>query len=101
MEQPSPSLLAQPSSLAMREFVTVGDLAALLSLTPKTVRNRMHDGTWHRGEHWFHPPGIGPRFRWSTIRTWFESDRAAPTSLGAAYGPDIPPPRRGRRPHSH
>jgi hypothetical protein len=81
-----------------REYLTVAELADLLSLKPKTVRNRMHDGTWRRGEHWFHPPGIAPRFRWSAIRAWLESDRPAPASLGAAYGPDIPPPRRGRRP---
>lgn len=81
-----------------REYLTVAELAEALGLRAKTVRNRMHDGTWRRGEHWFHPPGIGPRFRWSAIRAWLESDRPPPAALGAAYGPDIPPARRGRRP---
>ena len=80
----------------IREFVTVRELAEALSLKPKTVRNRMHDGTWRRGEHWFHPPGIAPRFRWSAIRAWLESDRPGPLTSGAAYGADIPPPRRKR-----
>src|SRR5262245_30405148 len=83
----------------MREYLTVAELAELFGLTPKTVRNRMHDGTWRRGEHWFHPPGIGPRFRWSAMRLWLESDRPAPETPGAAFGPDIPRARRGRRPH--
>jgi hypothetical protein len=81
-----------------REFLTVAELANALGLQPKTVRNRMHDGTWRRGEHWFHPPGIGPRFRWSAIRAWLESDRPAPIAPGAAYGPDIPQPNYRRHP---
>jgi hypothetical protein len=93
------TVVAQPSPWPTREYLTVAELADLLSLTSKTVRNRMHDGTWRRGEHWFHPPGIGPRFRWSAIRAWFESDRPTPPRLGAAYGSDIPPPRRGQRSH--
>jgi hypothetical protein len=28
------------------EYLTVAELAARLKLAPKTVRNRMHDGTW-------------------------------------------------------
>lgn len=83
-----------------REYLTVAELAEALGLKPKTVRNRMHDGTWRRGEHWFSRPGIGPRFRWSTIRIWLESDRPATMTPGAAYSADIPPPRRGRRPRS-
>jgi len=82
----------------MREYLTVAELAELFGLTPKTVRNRMHDGTWRRGEHWFHPPGIGPRFRWSAMRLWLESDHPAPETSGAAFGPDIPRARRGRQP---
>jgi hypothetical protein len=80
-----------------REFLTVAELAEELNLKPKTVRNHMHDGTWRRGLHWFHPPGIGPRFRWSTIVRWLEGDQPQPIAAGAAYGPDIPTPQRGRR----
>ena len=79
------------------EYLTVAELAGRLKLKPKTVRNRMHDGTWRRGEHWFSPPGISPRFRWSAIMRWLEGhdDRGA-NHEGAAYGPDIPPSRRRR-----
>lgn len=81
-----------------REFLTVAEVAEQLGLKRKTVLNRMHDGTWRRGEHWFHPRGMRPRFEWSAIRAWVKSDRPAPVKSGAAYGADIPPPRRGRRP---
>lgn len=80
------------------EYLTVAELAARLKLAPKTVRNRMHDGTWQKGVHWFSPSGIGPRFRWPAVVRWLESP-APPRraqDLGAAYGADIPPPRRGR-----
>jgi len=52
--------------------LTVAEVAARFKLTPKTVRNRMYAGTWRRGEHWFARPGIGPRFKWSTIVRWVE-----------------------------
>lgn len=85
----------------MDEYLTVAELAARLKLKPKTVRNRMHDGTWRRGDHWFRRVGIGPRFRWSAVVEWLEAQEsprgtARDSESGAAYGPDIPPPRRGR-----
>jgi hypothetical protein len=67
-------------------------------LKPKTVRNRMYDGTWRHREHWFSRPGIGPRFKWSAIVRWLEGGEEQRRSDGLAYGPDIPRdrPRRTR-----
>ena len=82
-----------------REFLTVAELADELALKPKTVRNRMYDGTWLRGRHWFSRPGIGPRFKWSAIVQWLEGgDAEQGRDDGLAYGPDIPRerPRRQR-----
>jgi hypothetical protein len=63
--------------------LTVCEVAARLKLTPKSVRNRMYDGTWRRGEHWFSRPGIGPRFKWSALVAWIEeSDAANPPPAG-------------------
>jgi hypothetical protein len=79
------------------EYLTVAEVAARLKLSAKTVRNRMYDGTWQRGEQWFAPNGIGPRFKWSAIVAWLEAgDVATDTSAGLAYGDDIPLPCRGR-----
>jgi hypothetical protein len=80
------------------EYLTPAELAARLKLRPKSVRNRMYDGTWRRGEHWFSRRGIGPRFRWAAIVTWLEAaEPSPPPDPGAAFGSDIPPARRGRR----
>lgn len=79
----------------MDEYLTVTELAARLKLTPKTVRNRMYDGTWRKGVHWFAPRGISPRFRWSAVVTWLQAPEE-PASDGAAYSTDIPLPARGR-----
>jgi hypothetical protein len=76
------------------EYLTIAEVAARLKLTPKTVRNRMHDGTWRQGQHWFSPRGIAPRFRWSALVAWLEAPPAQPASC---YG--IPRARRGRPPH--
>jgi hypothetical protein len=74
-----------------REFLTVAELADQLGLKPKTVRNRMYDGTWRRGEHWFSRPGISPRFKWAAIVRWLEVGEAEQgRDEGLAYGPDIP-----------
>ena len=78
------------------EYLTVVDVAKRLKLTPKSVRNRMYDGTWRRGEHWFSRSGIGPRFKWSAVVSWLEAEDV-PQVWGLAYGPDIPPPRSGRQ----
>lgn len=80
------------------EYLTVSELAGRLKLNPKTVRNRMHDGTWHRGVHWFSRSGISPRFRWSAIVGWLEAPAPPPTpsQLGDAFGLDIAPARPGR-----
>ena len=90
--------LAGSDAARPEEYLTVAEVAARLKLNPKTVRNRMYDGTWRRGEHWFSRPGIGPRFKWSALVRWLEGDRAERgRGDGLAYG-DIP---RDRPKHSH
>jgi hypothetical protein len=79
------------------EYLTVAEVAARLKVTPKTVRNRMYDGTWRRGEHWFSRPGIGPRFKWSTLVRWLEGADLPVRADGLAYGPDIPRERPKRQ----
>ena len=79
------------------EYLTVVELGARLKVAPKTVRNRMRNGTWRRGEHWFRPRGSHPRFKWSAIVRWLEElDHNDPPGDGLAYARDIPPAGRGR-----
>src|SRR5947199_3959576 len=83
--------LAGSNAAPCEEYLTVAEVAAPLKLNPKTVRNRMYDGTWRRGEHWFSRQGIGPRFKWSALVRWLEGNDTQPAADdGLAYGPDIP-----------
>ena len=54
------------------EYLTIDELAARLKLEPKTIRNKMANGTFIRGTHYFSPPGMGPRFKWSAVVAWME-----------------------------
>jgi len=55
------------------EYLTIDELAARLKLHRKTVQNKMANGTFIKGRHYFSPPGMGPRFKWSAIVTWMEA----------------------------
>ena len=54
------------------EYLTIEGLGERLDLKPKTVRNKMVNGTFIKGVHYFSPNGIGPRFKWSAIVAWLE-----------------------------
>jgi hypothetical protein len=90
----TPTAVALAGSDAARggeEYLTVSEVAARFKLAPKTVRNRMHDGTWPKGVIWFSPRGLGPRFKWSALVCWLEGGAEGEgRGDGLAYGPDIP-----------
>ena len=54
------------------EYLTIGELAERLKLAPKTIQNKMASGTFRKGVHYFAPPGMRPRFKWSAIVAWLE-----------------------------
>jgi hypothetical protein len=58
------------------DYLTICELAVRLKLKPKTVKNKMAAGIFQRGVHYFSPPGIGPRFKWSAIQVWLESSES-------------------------
>jgi hypothetical protein len=86
-------------SPAVPEYLTAKELAARLGYAVRTVRKKMHDGTWQKGLHWFQRAGSRPLFSWSSIVEWLRQGEPPATGDGAAYGPDIPRARRGR-PHA-
>ena len=55
------------------EYLTVAEVASLLKVSPKRVRNMMSSGTFRPGEHFFRRPGIGPRFLRSRLDTWIRN----------------------------
>ncbi len=54
------------------EYITIAELGARLTLEEKTVRNKMASGVFRKGIHYFSPPGMGPRFKWSAVVAWME-----------------------------
>ena len=54
------------------EYLKIKELASRLKLSPKTIKNKMVAGVFVKGIHFFSPPGIGPRFKWSAIVAWLE-----------------------------
>ena len=57
------------------EYLTVAELAQRLKLSRKSVQNKMASGIFRKGVHFFSPPGIGPRFKWSAVVTWLEESQ--------------------------
>lgn len=54
------------------EYLTIDEVSARLKLKRKTVANKMSAGIFLKGVHYFSPPGLGPRFKWSAVVTWLE-----------------------------
>jgi predicted DNA-binding transcriptional regulator AlpA len=52
------------------EYLTVAEVAAILKLSPKRVRNMMSSGAFRPGEHFLRRRGIGPRFLRSQVDAW-------------------------------
>ena len=63
----------------MEEYLTITELSARLKIKPKTVKNKMAAGIFRRGVHYFSPPGLGPRFKWSAVVAWLEQAENPPT----------------------
>ncbi len=59
---------------AAEEYLTIEEVAERLKLSPKTVRNKMASGVLSKGTHYFSPRGLGPRFKWSAVEKWIESE---------------------------
>jgi hypothetical protein len=60
------------------EYLTIGEAAARLKLSPKTVKNKMAAGIFKKGVHYFSPLGLGPRFKWSAVTRWLEEAEVLP-----------------------
>ena len=66
--------------MTAEEYLKIKDLAQRLGFSPKSIRNKMAEGTFRKGVHYFSPSGIGPRFKWSAVVEWLErnDDSTAP-----------------------
>jgi hypothetical protein len=77
----------------MEEYLTTTELAARLKLKPKTIKNKMASGTFRQGVHFFRPPGMQARFKWSAVVGWLEQSQDTTTEND---DDSIPMPRRYR-----
>jgi len=77
----------------MEEYLTISEVAARLKIKPKTVKNKMTSGIFQKGVHYFSPPGLGPRFKWSAVVMWLEQSAIPPTE---SDDESIPMPRSYR-----
>jgi len=77
----------------VEEYLTISELAARLKIKPKTIKNKMSSGIFRRGLHYFSPPGLGPRFKWSAVVAWLEQSQEPE---GEDDGDAIPMPRSYR-----
>lgn len=56
------------------EYLTIAEVAGLLKVKPKSIKNKMASGIFKKGVHYFSPRGLGPRFKWSAVVAWLEQD---------------------------
>jgi excisionase family DNA binding protein len=54
------------------QYLTIAEVAKALKLSPKTVKNKMASGSFRQGVHYFRPPGMHARFKWSAVQAWME-----------------------------
>ncbi len=84
------------SSAPWDEYLTVGEVASILKVSPKRVRNMMSSGSFRAGMDFFRRPGIGPRFVRSRLEAWLrDSDRASDEPIPMARS--CAPQRAGGR----
>jgi hypothetical protein len=77
------------------EYLTVHEVAARLSVKPKTIRNKMASGIFKKGIHFYSRKGIGPRFKWSAVKSWIESEEGATNTAASEAVRDSVPMARG------
>jgi hypothetical protein len=55
-------------------YLTTAEVAALLRVKPKTIRNKVAAGVFVPGVHFFRKPGLGPRWKREAIICWLETE---------------------------
>ena len=86
---------------APQEYLTIQETAQRLKLSPKTVRNKMASQVFKEGVHYYRAPSLGPRFKWSAIEKWIETESDSDKDTKDAGSDDIPMARGyalGRKP---
>ena len=56
-------------------YLTIKEVAERLGYAPSTIQDKMHDGTFICGVHWFKRRGMRPLFKWSKVVEFIEGNR--------------------------
>ena len=75
------------------EYLTIAEVAARLRIKAKTVKNKMAAGIFKLGVHYFRPPAMSARFKWSAVVAWLEQSQDPQAENN---GDSIPMPRSYR-----
>ena len=59
------------------QYLTIGEVAALIRKEPKTVRNMMSRGVFRDAVHYFRPRGSTPLFKRDAVIQWVEGREVA------------------------
>jgi len=78
-----------------QEYLTIDEIAARLKCNKKTILNRIAEGVFREGVHYFRPTGVKtsgkhagdkwscePLFKWSAVVAWVESKEQKPAKAG-------------------
>jgi hypothetical protein len=57
------------------QYLSLKETAERLRISPKTLKNKMAAGIFRKGVHFFSPPGLGPRFKWSAVVSFIEGEQ--------------------------
>lgn len=77
----------------MDEYLTTAEVADRLKVKPKTIKNKMALGAFRQGVHYFRPPGMQVRFKWSAVVLWLEQEQPSEDEAADA----VPMPRSYRQ----
>lgn len=59
------------------QYMTIGEVAALIRKAPKTVQNMMARGVFRDKVHYFRPRGSTPLFKRDAVIQWIEGREPA------------------------
>lgn len=79
-QDPACALFVPRGTMGMNEvqYLTIGEVAALIRKRPKTVRNLMSRSVFCDGVHYFRPRGSTPLFKRDAVIQWIEGRETAP-----------------------
>lgn len=61
-----------PFEMPVKGYLTDAELAPKLTWSPKTLESKVRAGVFIKGVHYFQPPGMRRRWKWSAVVEWLE-----------------------------